>query len=178
MCEYSTLKHIRYPGLIYKLYGWKWRGTYFCMEKILWGINLLLGRDLKTVEYRHCYATGRQTNICFQAMAWETRSRENNIQSIARQPLSVGSAPRLYNEDASRAAAQLPAIQLREVTWSSWLVSSLVSWKSACEEKTRRLVWNGCQPGTQLPGLLVDKSSVQAAVTRGSECGKLKNLPW
>jgi hypothetical protein len=26
----------------------------------------------------------------------------------------------------------------------------VVSWKSACEEKTRRLVWNGRQPGTQL----------------------------
>jgi hypothetical protein len=26
--------------------------------------------------------------------------------------------------------------------------SSVVNWKSTCEEKTRRWVWNGPQPGT------------------------------
>jgi hypothetical protein len=30
------------------------------------------------------------------------------------------------------------------------LISSVVRWKPACEEKTRRLVWNGRQPETQL----------------------------
>jgi hypothetical protein len=50
---------------------------------------------------------------------------------------------------------ELSAVQLSEVTWSSWLLServqlSGVSWKWACEEKSRWLVWNGRQPGTQL----------------------------
>jgi hypothetical protein len=45
-------------------------------------------------------------------------------------------------------------VQFSLVKWSSWLVCervqlSVVSWKSACEEKTMRLVWNGRQPGTQ-----------------------------
>jgi hypothetical protein len=78
---------------------------------ILWRVDPLLGKDLKTDEYIHCYATGS------------------------------------------------------------------ASWKSACEERTR-LVWNGCQPGAQLAELSVDESSAQEAETRGSECGKLKNLPW
>jgi hypothetical protein len=34
----------------------------------------------------------------------------------------------------------------------------------------------GRQPGPQLVELSVDKSSAWAAVTRGPECGKLKNL--
>jgi hypothetical protein len=52
-------------------------------------------------------------------------------------------------------------VQLSEVTWSKWLVGERVqlqfSWKSVCEEKTRRLVRNGRQPGTQLVELSVDK---------------------
>jgi hypothetical protein len=55
---------------------------------------------------------------------------------------SVRSAPSLYNEDTSRAV-----VQLSEVTWSSWLVTewvnSVVSGKSACEEKIGKLVGNG-----------------------------------
>jgi hypothetical protein len=35
---------------------------------------------------------------------------------------------------------------------------------------------NGRQPGTQLAQLSVDNSSARAAVTRGPECGKLKDL--
>jgi hypothetical protein len=77
---------------------------------------------------------------------------------------------------------ELSSIQLSEVTWSSWLVServqlSIVSWKSSCEEKARRLVWNCLQPGNQLVKLTVDKSSARAAVTRGPKYRKLKNLP-
>jgi hypothetical protein len=49
---------------------------------------------------------------------------------------------------------------------------------SACEEKTRRLVLNGRQAGTQLVELSFDKSSAWAAVTRGPERGKLNNLLW
>jgi hypothetical protein len=30
-----------------------------------------------------------------------------------------------------------------------WCYNSVVSWKSACEKKTRKLVWNGRQPVTQ-----------------------------
>jgi hypothetical protein len=52
---------------------------------------------------------------------------------------SLGSTPRLYSEDL-------------KAGWVQFI------WKSACEEKTRRLVWNGRQPGTQLVELLVGKS--------------------
>jgi hypothetical protein len=62
--------------------------------------------------------------------------------------------------------------EFSEVTWSRcWWGSSVVSWKSVCEEKTRGLVWNGFQPGTQLVELSVDKTSARAAVARGPECG-------
>jgi hypothetical protein len=58
--------------------------------------------------------------------------------------------------------SQLSAVQLNEVTWSSCLVServqlSVVSWQSACEEKTRKLLWNGHQPRTQLVEVPVEK---------------------
>jgi hypothetical protein len=53
---------------------------------------------------------------------------------------------------------------------------SVVIWKSACDEKTRRLVCNGRQPGIQLVEFSVDKNSVRTAVTRGPEHGKLTNL--
>jgi hypothetical protein len=46
---------------------------------------------------------------------------------------------------------------------------------TACEEKTRRLVRNGRQPGTQL-SLSVDRSFLRVALTRKPERGKLKNL--
>jgi hypothetical protein len=52
-----------------------------------------------------------------------------------------------------------------------------LSWKLACEEKARRLVWNDRKPGTQLFELSADKNSARAAVTRGHENEKLKNLP-
>jgi hypothetical protein len=55
--------------------------------------------------------------------------------------------------------------------------SSVATWKSACEGKTRGLVRNGLQPGTQLAELSADNISARAAVTRGPECGKLKNFP-
>jgi hypothetical protein len=42
---------------------------------------------------------------------------------------------------------ELSAVQWSEVTWSSCLVSERVQ---LSEEKTRRFVWNGRQPGTQL----------------------------
>jgi hypothetical protein len=71
--------------------------------------------------------------------------------------------------------------QLKWVNWcevAGWWESSVASWESDCEEKTSRLVWNGCQPGTQLAQLSVDKSSALVAVTRGPVWRKLKNLPW
>jgi hypothetical protein len=74
---------------------------------------------------------------------------------------------------------KLSAIQLSEVTWSRWRENSVVSYQMevSMREKTRRLEWNGRQPGTQLVELSIDKSSAEAAVTRGPEYGKLKNLP-
>jgi hypothetical protein len=55
-------------------------------------------------------------------------------------------------------------------------VSERVQFK-VCEEKTRRLVCNGRQPGTQLVELSVEKISARAVRKRGPEYGKLKNLP-
>jgi hypothetical protein len=40
-----------------------------------------------------------------------------------------------------------------------------------------RLVRNGRQPGSPLVELSVDKNSARAAMARGPEHGKLKNLP-
>jgi hypothetical protein len=76
----------------------------------------------------------------------------------------VWSVRRCYKQDSLKKRVgwwELSAVQLSEVTWSNWLVSERVqlwaaSWKSACEEKTRRLVWNGRQSGTQLVQLSVD----------------------
>jgi hypothetical protein len=56
---------------------------------------------------------------------------------------------------SSKLVVELSAVLLSEVTWSSWLVServrlSAASWKSACEEKSTRFMWNGRQSGTQL----------------------------
>jgi hypothetical protein len=74
--------------------------------------------------------------------------------------------------------------QFRWVKWrkvAGWWVrefSCQFSWKSACEEKTRRLMQNGRQPGTHLAELSVGKNSAQATATRGPECRKLKNLLW
>jgi hypothetical protein len=92
-------------------------------------------------------------------------------------------------------------VKWSEVKWSSWSVServqlSVVSWKSACKEKTRRLVWNDHQPRDphswglivswalqgrlrrvgEIVELTFDKRSARAAVTREPECGKLKKL--
>jgi hypothetical protein len=53
------------------------------------------------------------------------------IQELLEAVFRVGSAPRLYSEHP------------RQFSWS------IVGWKSASGEKTRRLMWNGCQPGTQ-----------------------------
>jgi hypothetical protein len=74
---------------------------------------------------------------------------------IMETVFSMWFVPSCYKEDSLKQQVSCwlkSAVQLSEVTWSSWLVSesSVVSWMSACEEKTRRLVWNGRQPGTQL----------------------------
>jgi hypothetical protein len=97
------------------------------------------------------------------------------IEWLLEVVFSVGCAPRLYNEDISWAAVSCQ--QFSCVKWcdvkqlvGEW-VSSAVNWKPACEKKTRRLVQNSYQPGTQLS---VHKSSAQAAVTRGSERRKLR----
>jgi hypothetical protein len=66
--------------------------------------------------------------------------------------------------------------QFSWVKWSSWGELSVVSWKSTCEENAKGLVWNDCQPGTQLAELSIEKSFEWAAVTRVPECGKVKNF--
>jgi hypothetical protein len=81
------------------------------------------------------------------------------IERMLEAMFSFGSAP--------RPPAELQSVVSSSVEWSDvkYLVgeweSSVVSWKSVCEEKTRRLVWNGRQIGTQLVELTVDKSSAQ-----------------
>jgi hypothetical protein len=54
---------------------------------------------------------------------------------------------------------------------------SIVSWKSAHEERTRKGGMKCHQPGTQLVELSADKNSAWVAVARGNECGKQKNIP-
>jgi hypothetical protein len=44
------------------------------------------------------------------------------------------------------------------------------SWKSACEEKTRRLVWNGHQPKTQLFELSIGKSFARVRLWKKTLC--------
>jgi hypothetical protein len=98
----------------------------------------------------------------------------NDIPAIARQPsittiegmlkamFSVGSVSPRYI--VARNSVQLSAVQLSEVKWFvGERESSVVSWKSGCEEKTRRLVWNGRQPGTPLT---VESSSARKAEKR------------
>jgi hypothetical protein len=53
-----------------------------------------------------------------------------------------------------KSCQQFSKVKWREV--AGWSVREF-SWKSTFEEKTRRLVWNGRQPGTQLVHLPVDK---------------------
>jgi hypothetical protein len=55
---------------------------------------------------------------------------------------------------------QFPSVQLSEVTRSSWILREF-SWKTACEEKTKRLGWNGPHSGPQLVELSSDKSSAR-----------------
>jgi hypothetical protein len=80
---------------------------------------------------------------------------------------AVGSAPNLYNEDTSQAAVSCQ--QFSWVKWhevAGWWVREF-SWKSAYEEKTRRFVWNGHQPGTQLvEGCQLRGSSVWEVVKK------------
>jgi hypothetical protein len=83
--------------------------------------------------------------------------------------------PAVMKRGHQPSCSRLLTVLLSEVTWSSWLVServqlSVVSWKSACEEKTRSLVWNGRQPGTQLIELSVERQFCTGVVTRCPEC--------
>jgi hypothetical protein len=78
-------------------------------------------------------------------------------------------------------------VRAEELSWRQ-LRWPIVSWKSAYEEKTRRLVWNGRQPGTQLVEgsqfswplqgrLRRDGAVVELTVDRRwRERGKLRNL--
>jgi hypothetical protein len=60
-----------------------------------------------------------------------TQTSMTTVEDLMEAVFCVGSAPRRYSEDP------------RQFSWS------VVSWKSVSEEKTRRLMWNGRQPGTQ-----------------------------
>jgi hypothetical protein len=74
---------------------------------------------------------------------------------------SMWSVPRCYKQDSLKrrvsccqSCQQLSWVKWREAA-GSWVREFscqllVVIWKSACEEKTRRLLWNGCQPGAQL----------------------------
>jgi hypothetical protein len=76
-------------------------------------IDPLPGIDLETEEYSSCYAIGvKETTVSKQLSV-------DDIQTIATQPtmatieilleamFPVGSDPRLYNEDTSRAAVSI-----------------------------------------------------------------------
>jgi hypothetical protein len=59
---------------------------------------------------------------------------------------------------------------------AGWWVREF-SWRSACEEETRRLVWNGCQPETQLVGLSVDKEFCKGGSERNTWVRKAEESP-
>jgi hypothetical protein len=69
---------------------------------------------------------------------------QETIEELLEVTFSVGSAPRLYNEDPKSA-------------------------EGIIEKRWQRDIWQLAIEG-------VDKSSARAAMTRGSERGKLKNL--
>jgi hypothetical protein len=105
------------------------------MKKILWCIDLLLGRDPKWMSTDNAMQqVDKQTPVSKQQLGKHVPAKTIS-GLITRQPpmktmerllvvvLSVVSAPRLYNKDTSRAAAQLLAVQLSEVTRNRWLVS-------------------------------------------------------
>jgi hypothetical protein len=125
--------------------------------------------------YNYCYATiARRKMRCLVTAG----KYVNNTRAIARQlfgkrvPVAADTqqrpsycwtitmetiffmwfVPKCYKRVSRIPELKLWAVLLSEVTWSSWLVS-----ESAYEEKTRRLVWNGREPGTQLIELSVDK---------------------
>jgi hypothetical protein len=61
---------------------------------------------------------------------------------------SLWFVPKCYKQgQSSSGVEELSGVQLSEV--AGWWVREF-SWKSTCDERTRGLVWNGSQPGTQL----------------------------
>jgi hypothetical protein len=69
----------------------------------------------------------------------------------ATNRLSYGTAlcnQALCNSQTAVNVENLPVVRRILFCRHCWLVSERVSWKAACEEKTRRLVWNRRQPGS------------------------------
>jgi hypothetical protein len=105
--------------------------------------------------------------------------RSKYFSTIKMETLfSMWFVPKRFKQGQSSSAVvscqQFSWVKWRELAgWWVWEFScSHFSWKSACEEKTRTLEWNGRQTGTQLSELSVGKSSAQAGATRGPERGK------
>jgi hypothetical protein len=73
---------------------------------------------------------------------------------------------RCYEQNSLKQEVLLSSAREAEQRWHCRLYLLVVSWKSACEEKTRWLVWNGRQPATQS----AEKSSVREAGKKRVSC--------
>jgi hypothetical protein len=101
---------------------------------ILWCIDPLLGKDLETdnettaiAMQQHGQHTSTTIELLLEMVLCMLDSCNIWATTVEMGVFSIWSVPRSYLED-------------------SW--GDSVSWKSACEEKTSRLVWNGHQPGS------------------------------
>jgi hypothetical protein len=139
------------------------------MISILWPIDPLLSGDSKQKPLLCSRRINTRSYATVEVLFFYNSG--NGVFYLVRvEMLYAGSA-----EFQSRSFQQFSWAKWCEVT--GWWENSVVRRKSVCEEKTRKLVWNGRQPGTQLSELSVDKSSAREPVTKGPERGKLKNLP-
>jgi hypothetical protein len=120
---------------------------------ILWRIDLLLSYysvnsgscPITPATYKHAIIERVLSNPLHR-LSKQVPAEKNTRATIEERRFLLG-RPRGY---IARTPGRLSAAQLSEVTWNSWLGSSVVSWKSSCEEKIRRLVWIGRNPGIQL----------------------------
>jgi hypothetical protein len=67
---------------------------------------------------------------------------------------SMWFVPRCYKQDSLKQQVSCWLRSCQQFSWVKWqeVAGGWVrefSWKLACENQTRRLAWNGCQPGTQ-----------------------------
>jgi hypothetical protein len=141
--------------------------------------NIYTDMNIYIVEYRPVAKRWlrKKTAIAMQRVNKQTpvsMQRSRYCWTITMETvISMWSVPRCYKQDSLKQRVSCWSCQ--QFSWVKWHevagwwvreFSCQFSWKSACEEKTRRLVWNGRQPGTQLVELSVDKGSARLAVKK------------